>query len=90
MRYRLRTLLILLAVGPPMIAATVPRWQQYAAIRHVVAARQSEARQAKAIHNGSRLTAAGVRHAQLRLQREDARARQKSILYRVLVPIAPR
>ena len=86
MRFRLRTLLILLAVGPPVLAWGWRDSRQYRAARATVSARQAElafARSQKLNRN------AAERHAQLRLNREDTAARLKSILYSVLVPVTP-
>jgi hypothetical protein len=92
MQFRLRTLLIVLALGPPALAFvwrawTFSEWQTY--LRPTVAARKYEWDAAKSRNDGSRLMMAGERHAALRYRREDAVARKESALYRVLVPSVP-
>jgi hypothetical protein len=92
MQYRLRTLLIVVAIGPPMLALswrawTFLEWQTY--LRPTVAARKMEWNAAKSRSDGSRREMAGQRHAELRYRREDAAARKESALYRVLVPSVP-
>jgi hypothetical protein len=92
MRFRLRTLLIVLALGPPVLALvcrvwTFSEWQTY--LSPAVAARKYEWDAAKSLNDGSRQTMAGERHAALRYKREDAAARKESALYRVLVPPVP-
>jgi hypothetical protein len=94
MRYRLRTLLIVMLLGGPLCAWgwkvwNLPEWQTYRDARATVAARKAELRLATALNNGSRLTKAGERHAELRLRRDDAAARHSSILYRNLAPAVP-
>src|SRR5436190_6978041 len=84
MRCRLHTLLIVLALGPPVLALvwrawTFSEWQTY--LRPTVAARKVEWDAAKSLNDGSRLTMAGERHAALRYRREDAAARKESALY---------
>jgi hypothetical protein len=88
-RYSLRTLLILLAIGPPLVAGVWwlgpwAEWSKYSEARAAVAVRQSEMNLANKRNNGSRLTLAGVRHARLRLEREETRAAEQSWLYRQL------
>src|SRR4051794_39661568 len=92
MRFRLRTLLILMAVGPPLLvcgcrAWTLIDWQSH--LRPTVAERRLEVELAKGLDDGSNLTKAGVRHAELRYRREDTMARKESALYRALVPAIP-
>jgi hypothetical protein len=92
LRYKLRTLLILLAVGPPLLVWSCRAWMLIdwqAHLRPTVAERRIELEFAKGLDNGSNLTKAGVRHAELRYKREDARARKDSALYRTLVPAMP-
>jgi hypothetical protein len=94
MRYRLRTLLILLALMPPALAWLwmTPEWDRYQSARTIVQARTDEVARARAVpapKNGSVAAiryAAAVRHAELRYVRADADARRKSVLYRFLAP----
>jgi hypothetical protein len=89
-RYKLRTLLIVLALGPPFaalvisVAVSTP-WQIY--LNRSVAERMDELNTAKSLNNGSRLTMAAERHATLRYKRTDAEARKQSALYRAIVPV---
>jgi len=94
MRYRLRTLLILMLLGGPLGAAawnvwTSPGWQEYRRTSAAVKTRMAEWKLAKRRGNASRQAQAGRRHAELRFKREDAAARKSSLLYRTFVP-APR
>jgi hypothetical protein len=91
MRYRLRTLLIVMLVAGPLCAWawklwTWREWQRYREAREAVEMRNAEWKMAKAISNGSRRAKAGERHAELRYKREDALARENSVLYGVLTP----
>ena len=75
LRYHLRTLLSVLALGPPMFALAwrawlLIEWQTY--LRPSVAARRIEWNAAKSRNDGSRREMAGERHAMLRYRREDA------------------
>ena len=93
MQFRLRTLLIIAALAPPLIAVVGSVWtsvdlQRW--LRPTVAARKLEWDSAKLLNNGSRRTMAGQRHAELRYRREDAAARKESALYRTLVPAIPK
>jgi hypothetical protein len=45
---------------------------------------------AVARQDGSRRESAGQRHAELRLKREDAAARQSSVIYRLVTPLIER
>ena len=92
MRYRLRTLLIVLALGPPMLAGPWWLWrsgQLAGLLKPRVAARRAEWDFAKGLDNGTKQTKAAVRHSELRYRREDTMARKESALYRALVPAIP-
>ena len=92
MRYRLRTLLILMAVGPPLLVWGCRAWMLIdwqARLRPSVAERRAELEFAKGLDNGTKQTKAGVHHAELRYRREDTIARKQSALYRALVPAIP-
>ncbi len=88
MRYRLRTLLIVLALGPPLLAWlwTTPEWEKYRTARANVEARRLELTIAKALPGGTRQSLAALRHTELRYVRADAQARDTSLLYRALAP----
>jgi len=94
MRFRLRTLLILMLLGGPLCAWgwkawTSPEWLRYHEARAAVAARQTELKFAKSLNTGAPRTMAGQRHAELRLRREHADRRQASLLYRTFGPKIP-
>src|SRR6476469_8117414 len=89
MRYRLRTLLIVMLLGGPFSALGWRQWQSYRAVAVSVLARQAELEQAKSRDNGSRLTKAAVRHAALRLQRQRKSARERSAAFRVVSSVLP-
>src|SRR5262245_53465489 len=97
MRYRLRTLLIQLALLPPLLAIGRSEWLRFSRVRALVKDREAELVMARQAHTagppikiGFRTTLSGVRHAQLRLAREDAAARRESVAYRMLFPVAPK
>ena len=90
MRYRLRTLMFVLAITPPLIAFGAREWSRFRRAFASVVQRQGELAMAKSANNGSPATIAGVRHAQLRLARQDQTARRESVTYRVVFPVAPR
>jgi len=93
MRYRLRTLMIVLALGPPIVAIGVREWLRFQPAAAAVAERNRELITARAVlvaSKGSRNALAGTRHAQLRLAREDEAARRESLVYRVMFPVAPK
>jgi hypothetical protein len=85
-RFRLRTLLIVLAILPPLCAWlwTNPEWERYQRAKANVDSRKSELARAKALPAGTRKSKAALRHAELRLKRDDAYARETSVLYRIL------
>jgi hypothetical protein len=89
MRYRLRTLLIVMLLSGPLSAWGWKEWQRYSKVVGPLQARQSELRRAKALNNGSRQTKAGLRHAELRVQRDQQAARQSSVFYRLVSVVAP-
>jgi len=78
--------MILLALGPMLLAFGWIEWPPYYHARVSVAQRQSELAMAKSRNNGSSAALAGIRHATLRLAREEAAARDESIIYRALFP----
>jgi hypothetical protein len=89
-RYRLRTLMIVLALTPPIVAFGVRESLRFRRAFAAVAERQDELAMAKSANNGSKSTTAGVRHAQLRLNRQDETARRDSVAYRIVFPVAPK
>jgi len=92
-RYRLRTLLLVLALGPPIVAFGVREWLRFQRAAAAVAERKSELITARAVlvaSKGSRNALAGTSHAQLRLARQDEAARRESLVYRVVFPVAPK
>ena len=91
MRYRLRTLLILLALIPPLMAISWSEWLRYSRARALRFQRQTElaaARQSLAGGSqiGSKKSLSNVRRAQLNLSRQDESARRESTAYRLLAP----
>jgi hypothetical protein len=92
MRYRLRTLLMIVTLGPPLVALACWTWTSIdwrTWLRPSAADRKYEWDAAKSRSDGSPRELAGVRHAELRYQREDEFARKESVLYRVFVPSVP-
>ena len=93
LRYRLRTLMIVLALGPLVLSVGVREWRNFQRVFPKVAERKSELAKSRAAlmaGKGSRQTLAGVRHAQLRLARQDQAARRESVAYRVIFPVTPK
>jgi hypothetical protein len=86
MRFRLRTLMIVMTLGGPLCAWGWKESQSYRQATEPVFVRQDELRMAKSRDNGSRLTMAAVRHAELRLKRQQTSARQESRVYWLLAP----
>jgi hypothetical protein len=91
MRYRLRTLLIVMLVGGPLGAWSykvwlAAHWQTYVAARTAVANRQAELQLVNSRSTGSRGSQAAQRHTELRLRREDEWARERSAIYRLITP----
>jgi len=93
MRFRLRTLLIVLALGPPVLAWLwlTPEWDRYRSARTDVQALKGKFDRVKADASAQKASlapiwSAAARHHELRYVRADANARRKSILYRLLTP----
>jgi hypothetical protein len=91
MRFRLRTLLIVMLIGGPIGAWSYKAWlaadwQAYLAARDAIATRRAELAFVKARSTGSRGSKAAERHTELRLRREDQWARERSAIYRLLAP----
>jgi hypothetical protein len=91
MRYKLRTLVVVMLLGGPLCSWGWKVWQSgqlgaFVKAREAVAARWAEMKIAQALNDGSRRRMAGERHATLRLQRAEVDARERSVLYRVFEP----
>ena len=93
MRYRLRTLLIVMLLGGPFVAWSYKTWpwvaadwQAYRTARAAITARRAELAFVKARSTGSRGSQAALRHSELRLRREDEWARKRSTIYRLITP----
>ncbi len=85
---RLRTLLIASSLAPPLLAWlwTNPEWGKYQSANATMEMREEELARAKALPTGTRRSKAALRHAELRFKRDDAYARETSVLYRIATP----
>jgi hypothetical protein len=94
MRYRLRTLMIVMLIGGPLgawgyKAWLAADWQAYVEARAAVETRRAELAFVKARSNGSLGSQAAERHTEMRLRREDEWARERSTIYRLVTPKGP-
>lgn len=93
MKFRLRTLLILLAVGPVVLAVCWNVWIEpelkiYRTVNEDLEVRMAELQASKSIQD-PRHRKAGERHAQLMYDREREYLRTRPFLFRALTDIAP-
>jgi hypothetical protein len=72
-----------------MFAASLAAWwagERYRSAKARVAAKELEVAFASTLDDGSRRALAAQRHAKLRHRRQDAAARQSSVIYRLVTP----
>ena len=94
MRFRLRTLLIVVFVSGPLCGwvwkqGRIAEWGLSRSLRKDLVHVEAEWETSKQRDDGSKRERAGMRHAELRYRRTDSQAREESVLYRTLAPPIP-